>query len=125
INSFIIKNFVMQKIIDIVLIIIILIILYKKSFLLVKVYLNKRNKYQRTALGEEKTTYIHALQNFIHDFSNLKDADKKEIVLWNDFLVYAIILEENNKIVDDIIKLLNDDNDFKSILNLFNTFTIF
>lgn len=63
--------------------------------------------------------YIN-VQNFIHDFGNLKEYDKEQIVTWEDFLIYAIFLEENNKISEDIAKLFENKNtnkDFTSISN--------
>lgn len=64
-------------------------------------------KYKRTKNGNELLELIAGLKNFIHDFTNLSDREKEEIVLWEDFLVYAIVLEENDKIVKDIMKFKN------------------
>jgi len=50
------------------------------------------------------TEYIYGMKNFIHDFSNLSEATQNELVLWDDYLVYAVVLEENQQIVNDIIK---------------------
>lgn len=86
-NVFFIKNMVIQKIIDLGIIIIDLIITYKKVASFMIGYANRKSRFQRTITGEEKTTCIHALQNFIHDFSNLKDYDKEQIILWDDFLI--------------------------------------
>lgn len=61
-----------------------------------------QEKYKRTELGEEITEYIYGLKNFIHDFSLLSEKDKEAIALWEDFLIYAVLLEENDKIVDEI-----------------------
>lgn len=119
-NVFFIKNMVLQKIIDLVIIIIDLIITYKKVASFMIGYANRKSKYQRTITGEEKTTYIHALQNFIHDFSNLKDYDKEQIILWEDFLIYAIVLEQNDKIVENIAKMFNEkysNGNFTSVFN--------
>ena len=38
----------------------------------------------------------------IHDFSNLSDYDKEALVLWDKYLIYAVILEENTKILDEM-----------------------
>ena len=40
----------------------------------------------------------------------LYKADKESIILWDDFLVYAIVLEENEKIIEEILKLKNVKN---------------
>lgn len=85
--------------------ILIFISLFKAPVLfLVDFSIERKNKakYKRTELGEEVTEYIYGLKNFIHDFSLLSEKDKEEIVLWDDFLIYAVLLEENDKIVDEI-----------------------
>lgn len=56
----------------------------------------------RTAKGNEITEQIHGLKSFIHDFSTLEDATKQELIIWEDFLIYATILEENTQIVEEI-----------------------
>ena len=60
--------------------------------------------FKRTTLGNQMAEYIYGMKNFIHDFSNLSEATQNELVLWDDYLVYAVVLEENQQIVNDIIK---------------------
>ena len=60
--------------------------------------------FKRTTLGNQMSEYIYGMKNFIHDFSNLSEATQNELVLWDDYLVYAVVLEENQQIVNDIIK---------------------
>ena len=65
-----------------------------------------KNKFlKRTIKGEQLTDIILGMKNFIHDFSLLNEADKNDILLWDDFLVYAIVLEENTKIIEEILNL--------------------
>ncbi|MDR0325808.1 MAG: DUF2207 domain-containing protein [Oscillospiraceae bacterium] len=61
-----------------------------------------RNKLIRTAKGNELTEKVAGLKRFINEFSSLSQKRKEEVVLWNDFLVYAVVLEENNRIIRDI-----------------------
>jgi len=60
--------------------------------------------YVRTQKGNEVAEKIAGLQRFIHEFSKLSEAKKEHVVLWNDFLVYAVVLEKNERIVNDISK---------------------
>jgi hypothetical protein len=59
-------------------------------------------KIKRTEEGEQMTEYIYAMKNFLHDFSNLSEASKEDLVLWEDFLIYAVVLEENEQILREI-----------------------
>lgn len=65
----------------------------------------KKNSLKRTIKGEYLTDVILGMKRFIHDFSLLSESDKQDIILWDDFLIYAIVLEENEKIVDEILDL--------------------
>lgn len=67
-------------------------------------YRRKDILWQRTPLGNEITEKIAGLKRFIDDFTLLSEADKLKLTLWDDYLVYAIVLEENEKIVKDIGK---------------------
>ena len=44
------------------------------------------------------------MKNFIHDYSNLSEVEKDALVLWDDYLIYAVVLEENKKIVEEIMR---------------------
>jgi uncharacterized membrane protein len=45
------------------------------------------------------------MKNFIHDYSNLSETDRRQVVLWEDYLVYAVVLEENEEIVNEISRI--------------------
>lgn len=63
--------------------------------------------FRRTDRGDLLTAQISGIKNFIRDFSNLSMAEKEQLILWDDFLVYAVVLEENTRIVEDIFKMKN------------------
>lgn len=73
-------------------------------------YENKNNSIKRTLKGEQLTDEILGLKRFIHDFTMLNEADKESIVLWDDFIVYAVLLEENEKIIQELLNLKNVRN---------------
>ena len=58
--------------------------------------------WERTDYGNEKAEKIAGLCRFIQDFSQLSNLEKEQVALWDDYLLYAIVLEENEKIVKDI-----------------------
>ncbi|WP_459129664.1 DUF2207 family protein [Guggenheimella bovis] len=67
-------------------------------------YNEGHSDYQRTALGNEKAELINGMKNYIHDFSDLSTAHQEELILWDDYLIYAVVLEENEQILEDIKK---------------------
>ena len=62
------------------------------------------NRLKRSELGNEAMDCIYGLKNFIHDFSNLAEVTKEQVVLWDDFLVYAVVLEENELVLKEILQ---------------------
>ena len=73
---------------------------------------NKRFRnitWERTDLGNETAEKIYGLAGFIHDFSLLSQAEKETVVIWEDYLAYAVVLEENDKIVKDISRFYKID----------------
>ena len=63
--------------------------------------------YKRTVAGDLYAEYIYGMKNFIHDYSCLSEAEKDSLVLWDDYLIYAVILEENKKIVEEMMQRRN------------------
>lgn len=72
-------------------------------------FVDANDKYDRTSEGKVLVEQIVGMKNFIHDFSNLSQSEKEEVVLWNDFIIYAILLEENEKIINEILKIKKMD----------------
>ncbi len=65
-------------------------------------YAKLRAPVRRTAKGEKAARQLYGIKNYIHDFTILGEATRDKVVLWNDFLVYAIVLEENTDIIKEI-----------------------
>jgi hypothetical protein len=57
---------------------------------------------ERTDQGFIVTEQIAGMKNFIRDFSNLSQAEKEALIVWDDFLIYAVVLEENETITKEI-----------------------
>ena len=63
--------------------------------------------YKRSEKGNELAECVYGMKNFIHDYSYLIDADKEKLSLWDDYLIYAVVLEENKNIVNEIVERRN------------------
>lgn len=80
-------------------------------------FVDANDKYERTSEGKVLVEQIGGMKNFIHDFSNLSKSEKEEVVLWNDFIIYAILLEENEKIIHEIFKIKKMDIEVLDTVN--------
>lgn len=56
----------------------------------------------RTKKGEEVNTKIEGLKNYIKRYSLLKDREKEQLLLWDDYLIYSVMFNENKKVIDEI-----------------------
>ena len=83
--------------------------IYLRVRMLTYHFVDANDKYKRTSEGMSLVEHIAGMKNFIHDFSNLSQSQKEEVVLWNDFIIYAMILEENDKIIDEVFKIKKID----------------
>lgn len=64
---------------------------------------------------------VFGIKNFIHDFSLLSEKEKEEVMLWNEFLIYAIVLEENSIIINEISKKFEMNNIISKINEFIGT----
>ena len=78
---------------------------------------DKKDKYDRTKEGKILVEQIAGMKNFIHEFSNLSDKEKEAVILWSDFLIYAVLLEENDKIVKDIFNYKKVNTEVLTLVN--------
>ena len=83
-------------------IIVILIIIFRRSQINVKL----------TKKGIEEQEKLVKLRNFLNDFSLLEKSDDTSMILWEDYLIYAISLGVNTDIVEKskIYEKMNCDN---------------
>lgn len=68
----------------------------------------KYDKYVRTDKGNELLEKVYGLRNFLNDFSNIKDRKFDDIYLQQHYLVYALILNINTTVDNEIIKKINN-----------------
>ena len=61
---------------------------------------------RRTQLGEEEAELVYGIRNYVRDFTALSDADRHALMLWDDFMVYAVALGQNPRVVADLVRML-------------------
>ena len=78
-------------------------------FSFISSFITVKDKLKRTPEGNILAEKLYGMKNFINDFSNLDEATKKHLVLWKEFLIYAVVLEENNTILSEISNMYHTD----------------
>lgn len=63
-----------------------------------------KKNYTRTIKGKILLNKAYALKNYLNKYSLIKDRTEKELILWEYYLIYAVVLNVNVKIEDEIIE---------------------
>lgn len=63
-----------------------------------------KKNYTRTIKGKILLNKAYALKNYLKKYSLIKDRTEEELILWEYYLIYAVVLNVNVKIEDEIIE---------------------
>lgn len=63
----------------------------------------KKNNYIRTKKGEALNENLEGLKNYLKDFSTMDERDEKSLALWEDYLIYSVIFNQNTKTVKNML----------------------
>lgn len=74
--------------------------IYIKSYY----FMNKLNPYVRNKKAKEINLKLEGLKKYIKEYTLLDRKKNKDIIMWEDYLIYSVILGQNTKIVDEIMK---------------------
>ena len=61
-----------------------------------------RNPWVRTEKGEELNLKLEGLKNYISDFSMLDEKEVKQLLLWDDYLMYSVIFGHNKVVLKEL-----------------------
>lgn len=64
----------------------------------------QKNPYIRNKSAEELNEKLEGLKNYLKDYSLLKDKESEDIVLWEEYLIYSVIFNQNNNIIEEYRK---------------------
>ena len=62
----------------------------------------KNNNYVRTKKGEELNEKLEGLKNYLKDYSNIHEKDENSLTLWEDYLIYSVIFNQNTKVTKNL-----------------------
>ena len=67
-------------------------------------YLSKsaKNNYCRTSTGEDVNEKLEGLKNYLKDYSSIDEMDENGLALWEDYLIYSVIFNQNDTVVKNI-----------------------
>lgn len=65
-----------------------------------------------TPKGDEIRLKLTGLKLFLKDYSDMKNKELKEIELWDEYIIYSVILNDNKKVQKEILRMVKKQ--FKS-----------
>lgn len=106
--EFAVSNEIMNLIECIIIAILMIPLLYFPLFIIpyFKSYMseNKLNPYIRTKKGKDINTNLEGLKKYIKEYSLLDKKGYKDIIIWENYLIYSVISGQNKEIVNEIKK---------------------
>ena len=60
---------------------------------------NYLKPYKRTQKGEAVNEKLEGLKNFLEEYSSLENKSAEELALWEDYLIYSVMFNQNEKII--------------------------
>ena len=65
-------------------------------------HINTHKTSFRTELGEMVNVKLEGLKNYIKGYSLLKEKEKEQLKLWDEYLIYSVMFNENTKVLYDV-----------------------
>lgn len=62
------------------------------------------NPYVRSKKGTEINEKLEGLKNYIKDFGNFENREAKELELWEEYLIYSVMFNQNKKVINEYKK---------------------
>ena len=62
---------------------------------------NSNEPYVRTKIGEQTNEKLEGLKKYLEDFSSLENKSEEELIIWEDYLIYSVIFNQNEKIIKE------------------------
>lgn len=66
--------------------------------------INKAEPYVRSDEGKVINEKLEGLRKYLIDFSKIEEKTTEQLVLWNEYLIYSVILGINSKVVEDVYR---------------------
>lgn len=84
-----------------------------KTVIYIKTYyfMNKLNPYIRNKKAKEINSKLEGLRKYIKDYSMIDERKKEELNVWEDYLIYSVVLGENTQIVKDVMEIIKNTED--------------
>lgn len=63
--------------------------------------LNRLNPYIRTKEAQNINEKLEGLKNYLQEYSNISNRTEKELIIWEDYLIYSVIFNQNTNLIEE------------------------
>lgn len=77
------------------------IIRFRSAYRITYAVANSKEPYVRTKKGEQVNEKLEGLKKYLEEFSSLENKSEEELILWEDYLIYSVIFNQNEKIIKE------------------------
>lgn len=75
------------------------------------IYATKFSAYNKLTLkGKNIHQKLNGLRMFLKDYSDMKNKSLNELELWDEYMLYSIILNDNKKVQKEVLKIIDKTN---------------
>lgn len=75
-----------------------------------KIHIHNDLGYSRTKKGDELNIKIEGLKRFLKEHSSLAEKELKQLELWEHYLIYSILFNQNEKALTELKKITKNIN---------------
>ncbi len=65
---------------------------------------------RRSREGKELNEKLEGLRKYINDYSSMQEKNKEALILWEEYLVYSVMLGINKKAAEDVLRFIKIDS---------------
>ena len=76
--------------------------------IIIEAILILKNKKSLTKKGKKIKKQLCEIKAYLNDFSTMKTKEINEIGLWDEYIIYSVILNENKKITREVWRILKN-----------------
>ncbi len=71
-------------------------------YIIAYIFVRFKHPFKRTDKGEEINIRLEGLKNFLRDFSSLDEKSTEDIVIWDEYLIYSVLFNQNKSIINEV-----------------------
>ena len=69
--------------------------------------LKEADPYVRTKKAQDINEKLEGLKKYLQDYGNIQEKTKNELIIWEEYLIYSVMFNQNTKLIEEYKKIFN------------------